>query len=127
MEHVYRGTGTQQQVVTQLGGETVTLPTDLPASGRGLVGLALTTGGTIVVEPEPLATRARVRSRARARNLHPHLHAGKTTVVADALIAPHYHGDVDAAACPLPDAQSAMCVVPLRDHYGQVSQPSPSP
>ena len=88
VEHVYRGRGTQQQVVTKLRGETVTLPADLPASGRGLVGLALTTG--------------------------------KTTVVADALIAPHYHGDVDAAACALPDAQSAMCVVPLRDHYGQV-------
>ena len=69
-------------------GESVTLPADLPASGRGLVGLALTTG--------------------------------RTTVVADALIAPHYHGDVDAAACALPDTQSAMCIVPLRDHYGQV-------
>ena len=89
VEHVYRGTGNQQQVVTQLpGGAAVTLPADLPSSGRGLVGLALTTG--------------------------------KTTVVGDALIAPHYQRDVDAAACVLPQSQSAMCVVPLRDHYGQV-------
>lgn len=89
VEHVYRGTGNQQQVVTQLpGGAAVTLPVDLPSSGRGLVGLALTTG--------------------------------KTTAVGDALIAPHYQRDVDAAACVLPQSQSAMCVVPLRDHYGQV-------
>jgi len=42
-----------KQVVTLLRGKAVTLPADLPASGRGLVGLALTTGAIPVIEPYP--------------------------------------------------------------------------
>eukprot|EP00964_Phaeocystis_antarctica_P067176 scaffold40652_cov21-Phaeocystis_antarctica.AAC.1 len=41
VEHVAGGaaTGHRQQVVTQHRDEVVTLPPDMPASGRGLIGL----------------------------------------------------------------------------------------
>ncbi len=85
VEHV---AGIKQRVATEHRNDEVLLPADLPASGRGLIGLALTTGRTVAVP--------------------------------DALIAPQYSSDVDGAAAALPDATTAMAVVPLRDHFGQV-------
>ena len=40
-------------------------------------------------------------------------------MVADAHIAPHYHTDIDSAAAALPDDQTAMCAVPLRNRRAQ--------
>jgi hypothetical protein len=49
-------------------------------------------------------------------NPNPHPNPGKTAVVADAHIAPHYQTEIDSAAAALPDEQTAMCVrVGVRD------------
>ena len=39
------------QVVTLHRDAVVTLPPDMPASGRGLIGLVLTTGATTAIQP----------------------------------------------------------------------------
>ena len=149
VEHVAGGaaTGHRQQVVTQHRDEAVTLPPDMPASGRGLIGLVLTTGTTTVIQPYPLATltltlpltptltRTVTRTRTQARPPWSLMRTSHRTITRTSTRRRPRCPTTRPQCAPCLCGTSAptthitpcylvitptRCVVPLRDHCGQV-------